>query len=83
LNSTPNLTSLFLFEILAVLALGSIFLFLAIYVVWENRSSERSRVAAKESFRHKEPHPLTDTGSLLALARPQARLAAPGYIIVT
>jgi hypothetical protein len=53
LNSTPNLTSLFLFEILAVLALGSIFLFLAIYVVRENRSSERSRGAAKESFRHK------------------------------
>lgn len=62
MSSTPNLTSLFLFEILAVLALGSIFLFLAIYVVRENRSSERSRRAAKESSRHEKPHPLTDTG---------------------
>lgn len=62
MNSAPNLTSLFMFEMLAVLALGSTFLFLAIYVVRENRSSARSRMAAKESSWHEDPPPLTDTG---------------------
>lgn len=62
MNSTPNLTALFLFAILAAVILGSIFSFLAIYVARENRSAERGRIAAKESSQYKEPQSLPETG---------------------
>lgn len=62
MNSTPSLTALFLFAILAVVILGSIFLFLSIYVARENTSTERSRIAAKENPQYKEPRSLRDTG---------------------
>lgn len=62
MNSTPNLTALFLFAILVAVILGLIFSFLAIYVARENRSAERGRIAAKENPQYKEPRSLPDTG---------------------
>ncbi len=48
---TPNLTSLFLLEILVIVVLGSVFLFGAIYVVREGRSIERGRVSGRASMK--------------------------------
>lgn len=47
MNFTTNLTTVFLFEILTVVLLGAIFSCLAIYVIRENRSTERGRIAAR------------------------------------
>lgn len=61
MNIPPNLMLLFLLQILFAVVLGSIFLFLAIYVVRENRVTERNRVAARENQAGKEARSLPET----------------------